>query len=969
MAVLSNTGIRAGASGAGGSYQIEKSIKFDDDDPAYLGRTLDANGSNTTGTYSFWVKRSKVHTGQERIIHCGTYSAGSSYPSFHIAFNNDYVEMHCYLGGYTVALQTVAKFRDYSAWYHIVCKLDSTEATEANRAFIYVNGVEQALAGTPTYPTQNNYALINYNTEPCWIGRRNTSVTYLMDGYLADVHFIDGTALGPDSFGETDSTTGQWVPIEYSGNTASYGTNGYYLKFDGTDPGEDSSGNDNNWEQTNLVVTSFSEPSHDATSSVWSDSSGWDGSTSTYVYGSPATTWTFSPALTTSSGRLDLHARTGWTWTASTNLGTVTLNESSGTSWPSGGAYNGWHWYSDSSLTTINSISVSAGANWTLQGVQVAGSPSVVGDQFLVAQDAKDPFTIDTPTPFDDGGNGTGNYCTLNPSDNSTNDMLTLSNGNLTTTGGTGDYGQVRATIEMTSGKWYWEVTADDIQSWASAPRAGVCANSVALTGTTGGTDSKSWAYLLAGGSTYGGKGLNGGAYSGTADTFSNGDVGMFAYDADAGKLWFGKNGTWAGSGDPANGSNEFYSNVTAPVIPFVDSYYATTTSNFGAKAFDHTPPTGFKALNTYNLPDPTIKDPSKYFDVSTWEGDDGSSRQITGLNFQPDMVWGKSRDGALIHQLFDIVRGVGASKEVTPNEAWNEGRATDPDTAAYGFISSLTSPTNGFTIGAGTDNTGYKNQYWNKADSYVAWAWDAGTTNVNSSGVGTIDSTYRVNTTAGFSIVTYTGNNTNPSTVAHGLNAKPAMIFVKDRDTDGKEWIVYHKELGATKFMYLNTDSDVSTVAYAWNDTEPTSTVWSMQDFSNMNASGKDYVAYCWSEVEGYSKFGSYTGDYTASGWDGDGPFVHCGFAPRWLMIKTGHSGYNGSWVIYDTARTPSNSGENWLYTNSNAAEAIAATYAVTVTANGFKVRASSTENNANDRNYIFAAFADTPFKYANAQ
>ena len=183
-----------GASGAGGAYQVEKSLRFYSNDDPYLGRELTADGSATTGTYSFWFKRSKDHTGDERIIHVGSYSAGAGYPSFHIAFNNDYIEMHCYLNGYTLALQTARKFRDYSAWYHVVCKLDSTQGTDTNRAGIYVDGVEQVYSAT-TWPSQNANILINTDDSPCWIGRRNTSVSKKIDGYLAALHFIDGTAL------------------------------------------------------------------------------------------------------------------------------------------------------------------------------------------------------------------------------------------------------------------------------------------------------------------------------------------------------------------------------------------------------------------------------------------------------------------------------------------------------------------------------------------------------------------------------------------------------------------------------------------------------------------------------------------------------------------------------------------------------------------------------------------------------
>ena len=1042
MSILSNTGIRAGASGAGGVYEIEKSLRFNSDDGAYLNRTQVA-GNRKTYTISWWQKFSKTRTNQ-RI-----FGTGSSYQHSVMYDGSDRFYFYYSSSNGNGEFTTERSFRDPVGWYHFVFAVDTTQATASNRLKLWVNGVQETEVVSTTYPNQDvdmywNYAAAHY------IGKYAGG--YSFEGYMAEVFMTDGTAYDASTFGEEDAN-GKWIPKDCSADL-SYGNNGCYLKFNGTDLGEDSSGENHDWTANEFSLedgAAVTVASATGAKPIWntsddhgqtigsgtrtdSNSSDLAGawpltaansnaltddesgnsrtltahgssssdtnkykyygsscsftangyfkvSNSDFTFGTDDFTiecWIYHPNNSTINGSLFS--------TASNSLSTTTLNSRmygqaaldvycNGSSeyitianpprdeWfhlalvRSGSTmkvyFNGKlkvtnnYWSANIGTGENGDFYINKGRDGTcarwMQDVRVYAGTAKYSGEFTPPEKSVNNITAggldvlkDTPTDFDDDGTGTGTYCTLNPLDNSTNTLLTLTNGNLTTTGASSDYAQVRATMEMTSGKWYWEVTRES-GSGAADPRAGVCANSVIMTTTRGGTDSKSWAYLLANGSSYGGKGFNNGAYSGSEDLFSNGDVAMFAYDADAGKLWFGKNGTWAGSGNPAAGSNEFYSSVTAPVIPFVDSYYATTHSNFGQRAFTYTPPTGFKTLNTYNLSDPTIKDPSKHFDTGLNTGANILST-ATGLTDGADLVWIKDRDnGSTNHILFNRINDSGM--DGTPHLRANE-----------------------------KDDESTTGSYSAPSGNSVAWVWNAGSSNVtndaSATGIGSIDSTYRANTSAGFSVVTYTGNGGIPTTVAHGLNAKPGMIWIKDREQGTKDWIIYHNDYGATKYLTLNIDSNLVDSDAIWSDTEPTSTVWTMRSNSDMNSNGIDYVAYCWSEVEGYSRFGGYTGNSLTNG-----PYVHCGFTPKWIMIKTAHTGYNGSWVIYDTARTPTNTGENWLYANSAAAEAVAATYAVTVTANGFKVRSGSAENNSNGRNYIYAAFAESPFKYSNAQ
>jgi hypothetical protein len=215
-----------GSSGqGGGGYAIERSLRFNSADSSYLNRTLTATGSGTTGTYSFWVKRSKL-LDSGRLINVGNYSAALGYPVFYIQWNgsNDSLQVRCNYNGTKLNLETNAVFRDTSAWYHVVVKIDTTQATNTDRAAIYVNGVEQTYAAT-TWPSQNDNVLINLDTHPSFIGCRE-SLAQNLNAYLADIHFIDGQALAPTDFGKYDSNS-VWQPKEFAGT---YGTNGFKLR-------------------------------------------------------------------------------------------------------------------------------------------------------------------------------------------------------------------------------------------------------------------------------------------------------------------------------------------------------------------------------------------------------------------------------------------------------------------------------------------------------------------------------------------------------------------------------------------------------------------------------------------------------------------------------------------------------------------------------------------------------------------
>jgi hypothetical protein len=356
---------------------------------------------------------------------------------------------------------------------------------------------------------------------------------------------------------------------------------------------------------------------------------------------------------------------------------------------------------------------------------------------------------------------------------------------------------------------------------------------------------------------------------------------------------------------------------------------------------FYYTPPTGFLALCTSNLPAVAVV-PSANFNTVLWTGD-GSTKSITGVGFQPDLVWGKNRVEAWNNTLFDAVRGTGKllqsnlSNAETNNDVW-------------GYLSAFNS--DGFTLTAGSSGIDQVND---NSDAYVAWNWKAnGSGSANT--VGDIDSTVSVNTDAGFSIVSYEGSG-SAETVGHGLGVIPEIVIIKNRERSA-QWMVYHEDIGATKFVELSTTAAESTDA-AFNDTAPTATVFSVGGSSNAtNASGEDLIAYCFHSVDGYSKVGSYEGNA-----DDDGTFVYTGFRPEMIIIKNIDAVQN--WYTFDSARDALNPITNPLSPNSSGTEDTAS---CDFLSNGFKMRDDDAAwNGANT--YIYIAFAETPFKYSNAR
>lgn len=617
-------------------------------------------------------------------------------------------------------------------------------------------------------------------------------------------------------------------------------------------------------------------------------------------------------ALTPSSfGETD--ANTG-SWVAKKYTGSYGTN----------GFYLNFSDNSAATATTIGKDYSGNGNNWTPNNISVTAGSTY-------------DSMIDVPAGngYADGGNGRGNYCVLNPlNQNSTG--VTLANGNLDVTRSSTSNGQVWSTMGMTSGKWYAEVTAGDITELF----IGIANGNMVGANRYLGQDSNTWAYYN------NGQKVNSATYTNYGNSYANGDVIGIAFDADIGSLYFYKNGTVQNSGTAA------FTGLTSSPYFFACSVESSTTANswnFGQRPFSYTPPTGFKALNTTNLSDPTVKDGGNYFNTILYNGNGNTGQTVTGVGFQPDFLWLKNRNqaGGYYHCLFDSVRGAGYRLK---------SNATDAEANATAIMSAFTS--DGFTFPAGQGNT-IEND---SAGNYVAWNWKANGTGVSNT-AGTITSTVSANTASGFSIVTYTGNVTSGATVGHGLGVAPSMVIVKNRST-GTNWPTWHTSIANTELLKLNLTDAKATDTAAWNSTTPTSTVVTLGNSTGTNGNGNSLVAYCFAAVPGYSAFGSYTGNANA-----DGPFVYCGFRPAYILIKSSTDGTT-NWLISDNKRLGYNITSNQLKANTSAAEeSFAGGWHIDFVSNGFKVRNTYANMNGSGATYIYAAFAESPLKFSNAR
>ena len=563
--------------------------------------------------------------------------------------------------------------------------------------------------------------------------------------------------------------------------------------------------------------------------------------------------------------------------------------------------------FSDNSAATAAAIgkdSSGNGNNWTPNNISVTAG--VTYDSML-----------DTPTV---------NYATWNPINHDAGTgtpvvARSLTDGNLGLAYDATNWSGYRSTFGMRSGKWYMEVNCSAGGGSFNTTLQLIDASQATGTAAIVGIQPTAGSNILA-----------------------------IALDVDNLTYSTYRNNTLISSGTivPSSDYPEYMFRLT-------NGNGVNTFANFGQRPFTYTPPAGYNAVSSSNLPTPTINNGASHMAASTYTGTGAtqsivnSGNNLSGTSFKPDLVWIKGRNVISNNVLIDSVRG--APVLLSSDQSVAESSATS-------FFSSIN--LNGFTV------TGVSAATNQSGETLIGWQWQAGqgTTTVNTS--GTITSNVSVNQSAGFSIVTYTGNGVNGASYGHGLGVTPKFIISKSRNNanaDAGYWDVYHSSLASQNTLFLHTTGATTSAPTVWISA-PTSTIVNIGNGSGVNAgSSATYVAYCWSEVAGYSKFGSYTGNGAA-----DGPFVYCGFRPRFILIKNINDGTRNWWIM-DTSRDTYNLAINELRADSSAVELTTAYSHMDILSNGFKIRAASAETNGSGNIMIFAAFAENPFKISRAR
>ena len=838
MSVIGSN-ILSGASGQGGDYTIDQSLRLDnagaDNAANYLVRLEDAwtsDGNQTTWTISWWMKWDNEDSNSERwIYHVRGDSATSDVMGVDgIFLINEQLQYYCYTSAWSVlrcSIKLNRKFRDPSAWYHCMVVMDSTLTAAADRTKIYVNGVRETSFATDTQISQDQDTNTNMNADT-YIGA-STSVTSTQSfgGYIAEFYRIDGQALGPESFGETDTATNQWKPIEYTG---SYGTNGFYLDFaDSADLGDDDSGEGNDFTPTNLVAT----------------------------------------------------------------------------------------------------------------------------DQ-----------VVDSPT---------NNFCTINPL-STMGTSITIGEGNLYHLMA-GDR-EVRGTFAMFPGtKWYWEYynMAGPHTDYAMPGIANPTDTYVIYSSSSDGV-----CYYASNGYKYVG-GASAVAYGAG---FTEDDIIGIALNLVDDEITYYKNGVSQGAITGIPTPALWVPAITNPatsagVFNFgQDSSFAGNATAQGNQDsndigdFYYEPPSGFLAMCTDNLSDPEIALPEENFNTVLYTGN-GTSLAVTGVGFQPDMVTVKSRSAATSNYCYDVIRGAGERM------VWDGNYAESSISGVTSFDS------DGFTVGSETGNN-------LDTGSFVGWNWKAGGAptadnsagagatptagsvkidgaNLGSALAGTIAATrLSANTTNGFSIVSYTGDDASSATIAHGLSEAPELVIIKSRDSTAS-WYVGSSSgdmsFTSSDYLTLNTNSGESSSDTIWDDTAPTSTLFTVGTNNAVNNTD-DFIAYCFHGIEGYSKVGGYAANNSTT----DNTFVYTGFEPAWLMVKCINGG-GQFWTIWDNARNPYNTANKVLHPNDARAETTTA-HNMDLYSNGFKPYNNSGPGGGGSTwQYIYYAVAESPFKTSNAR
>ena len=1008
--------ILAGSGAVDSGYKIDQSLLLDDTGNAHLKRTPSSAGNRRTFTLSCWIKRPTE--GAPSTIFAQDLSfqfeSGSDERALKIGYYTG-------AGGHVIRLATTAVFRDISAWYHIVLAVDTTQSTASNRIKMYVNGVQQTSfqSGQSTYPSQNLELPVNNTTDVFYLGALNATAHSI--GYLADTHFIDGTALAPSSFGETNDDTGQWIPKEYTGG--SYGTNGFYLPFKiGDLYSADFDGTGDYLSQTSMTTIG----SGDFTIEGWCNRrdagnqgifqysnaalNGKSGALGLGVYSNnfylyygtsgalagrqvyvtiPAVGEWWHFAYVRASGTITIYlngtAVTTQSTTVDFNDTTLTVGGYYSTNYLWNGLMSNFRVVKGTAVYTSNftpptsaltSVSgtillncqnsniqtSTTGSNMTAQGNAVASntSPTDFNDTFSADKSgqgntltavnlANSDVVADSPT---------NNFATWNPA--IPTPYYVFSDGNLKLTV-PNQWRNGIATMGVSTGKWYWEqiVSPSNLQycNLGFVTDTGLFDNWLAA-GTYIGYKPWSWGYDGSNGKLW--HNAAGGTQLTVAPTTEW--KAAVALDLDNGKAWFSLNGVWMGTGaNPSTGAGAAFTGLAdgSTYYPATTIYNLNSTANFGQNGtfsglataqgnedtngigdFFYPVPSGFSALCTKNLPDPAIPLPSEHFNTLLYNGSGNTTNNVTGVGFQPDLVWIKRGNVSAHPSLQDSLRG--------PNKTMAPSTINVETSDSGAGLSAFTS--DGFTVYEHASAQGVIN-----SGNMISWNWKA-----NGSGYtdtsGDIDAVVSANQAAGFSIVTWTSNGTDAGTVPHGLGVTPEIVIYKRRNSTSP-WYVFINGLidGSLDYMHLDSTNIKQNSLSQWGT--PSSSMISNIGWS----SGDALVAYNFVSKPAFSKMGVYTGNGSST----DGPFVDLGFKPAWVVTK--NTSVARAWLQSDNKNNPSNVVNKYISLDQDAA---VDTYAwADFLSNGFKVRNNGASVNTDGNVYLYLALAESPFKSATGR
>ena len=906
--------IRIGAAGAADTtYTVDRSLRINNDDSAYLSKTLSSDGNRTTMTLSVWLKRGNF--GEMMIL--DAYENDANRTRLMIDAGNR-MQFVTRLSGNDHQLITTGIQRDPSAWYHFVWAIDTTDSTASNRVKMYINGEQQTDFVSTSYPDQNEAMLINKDVlHTIGIGQDSAGLEVPFDGYLAEINFIDGFQYDPSYFGETNVTTGQWNPKEYTG---SYGSKGFYLNFSdnsgttATTLGKDNSGNSNNFTPNNFSVA--------------------DGIDGDSFADTPTNNFcTLNPLVRSQSAQSLANGNLQRSGNARKCVGTFLLknnkyyfevkvedgngnaaigvtqadtdlrdrdNTEAAAYFPNGeykiegsGQTSGFSTYGNGDIigvaidTTLSTPKVWFAKNNTWQGT---GDPSTTGYSLTTGKDYV--FNIDhassgsstTATAFFGGHKGEFNYTpptgfVAASSANLPDPTILLPNKHFDTTLYTGNNSSQEISTLNFQPDWLWFKSRS----------------------------STSWHALF---DSVRGRGQGLASNNSNSEYTSSASNDLVSFDDDGFTLgsnqnWGSVNGsgnsivTWAWNGGDTDGK----------------TYTVTVVSDSGNKY-------RFDGFGTSAVTLDLAEGGTYIFDQS----DSSNSGHPLRFSTTSDGTHGSGSEYT-----------TGVTTVGTPGSS-----------GAYTQI-----------VVAASAPTLY---YYCSVHSGMGGQANTNSTLGSSNFDGTIQSTVKANSTAGFSIITYTGNGSNSSTVGHGLGVTPDAVIIKRRDGSGS-WIFESPHTYNGRGMYLNSTNGSNTAGP--DTTSRSSTLVTFVDSGDtnrrVNINGETYVMYCFSNVASYSKIGSYTGNGNA-----DGTFVFTGFRPAWIMVKRTDSSPH-DWFIWDNKRPEFNVNNILIRPNTSGGEQ---TYtSIDILSNGFKARSTDGDFNGSGGSIIYLAFAEAPFRNARAR